>query len=135
MPPEPRSCCFCKCAHVLTFLSPTPCLLPASHSSSLLLLLSLLSCSSSFSPSLSLPHAWPGGSALMHHGTFCSSKSQCDSALCSDRTTTSLSIAAHRRCAAAEPVQGEDGSCERGSAGSGEEKELDTQISDQTTGR
>ncbi|KAF3837187.1 hypothetical protein F7725_004651 [Dissostichus mawsoni] len=37
----------------------------------------------------------PGGSALMQHGTFCSSESQCDQALRSDRTATSLSIVAH----------------------------------------
>lgn len=66
---------------------------------------------SSFSPphpplflSLSVPHAQPGGSALMHHGTFCSSESQCDQALRSDRTATSLGITAHRRCAVPGPV-------------------------------
>lgn len=45
----------------------------------------------------------------MHHGTFCSSESQCDQALRSDRTATSLSITAHRRCAVPGTVQGEDG--------------------------
>lgn len=59
--------------------------------------------------SFSVPHAQPGSSVLMHHGTFCSSESQCDQALRSDRTTTSLSITAHRHCAVPGPVKGEDG--------------------------
>lgn len=59
--------------------------------------------------SFSVPHAQPGSSVLMHHGTFCSSESQCDQALRSDRTTTSLSITAHRHCAVPGPVKGKDG--------------------------
>lgn len=58
----------------------------------------------SSSSSLSVPRAQPGGSVLMHHGTFCSFESQCDQALCSDRTATSLSIAAQRHCAVPGPV-------------------------------
>ena len=59
----------------------------------------------------------------MHHGTFCSSESQCDQALRSDRTATSLSITAHRRCAVPGTVQGEDGGdgweCAWGGGGGG----------------
>lgn len=48
---------------------------------------------------LSAPHAQPGSSALMHPGTFCSSESQCDQPLRSDRTATSLGDTVHRRSA------------------------------------
>lgn len=48
---------------------------------------------------LPAPHAQPGSSALMHHGTFCSSESQCDQPLRSDRTATSLGNAMNRRSA------------------------------------
>lgn len=57
---------------------------------------------------LSAPHAQPGSRALMHHGTFYSSESQCDQALRSDRTATSLSITTHRRSAVPGPVWGKD---------------------------
>lgn len=116
--PFPFILCFLPASHPTLFAPPLPVFLV------LLLFFFLIS--------LSLPHAWPGGSSLMHHGTFCSSKSQCDSALRSDRTTTSLSIVAHRHCAVAEPVQGEDESCEWASAGvrRGEEKRAGTWHSD-----
>lgn len=57
---------------------------------------------------LSAPHAQPGSRALMHHGTFCSSQSQCDQALRSDRMATSLRITTHRRSAVPGPVWGKD---------------------------
>lgn len=58
---------------------------------------------------LPAPHAQPGSSALMHHGTFCSSESQCDQPLRSDRTATSLGNAVHRRpCLYRGPFRGKD---------------------------
>lgn len=56
---------------------------------------------------LPAPHAQPGSSALMHHGTFCSSESQCDQPLRSDRTATSLGNTAHRRSSVPGPVWGQ----------------------------
>ena len=112
--PGASDLCLCKAADVLTFLLPHQLLrlLSLPHHlapPSVSLSFFLLSLSLSLSLSLCVPHAQPGGSALMHHGTFCSSESQCDQALRSDRTATSLSITAHRRCAVPGTVQGEDG--------------------------
>lgn len=56
---------------------------------------------------LPVPHAQPGSSALMHHGTFCSSESQCDQPLRGDRTATSLGNTAHRRSSVPGPVWGQ----------------------------
>lgn len=105
--PGASKLCLCKCADALTLLlllsPPLFAGSPPSFGFPVFLPLNpLLSSSFSrlppFSPlhssSLSEPRAQPGGSVLMHHGTFCSFESQCDQALCSDRTATSLSIAA-----------------------------------------
>lgn len=43
--------------------------------------------------------AQPGGSVLMHRGTFCSSESQRQQGLRSDRMATSLGISAHAAAA------------------------------------
>lgn len=74
-------------------------LFPSLHSSHCLSAVPLLLLIIILSLSLSLPpprhDAQPGGSALMHRGTFCSSESQRQQGLRSDRTATSLGISAH----------------------------------------